>query len=143
MFVYRNDFEMLKQKFYSKDAPPARCKNILDNHGVRFCAMDRIPGWRPSRQTVLDFMHAMFLGRSVLLYRHVFDTLTFHCSRYCRIPLYEHPFCCTHVSGCGWSQFIKETIRGCNKLNFMAQSRNQTPKKCEFKFLSHLMEYFK
>jgi hypothetical protein len=55
---------MLKQKFYSKDAPVQRQSNILASHGVRFSALDWIPGWRPSLQTALDFMHCLFLGVS-------------------------------------------------------------------------------
>ncbi|KAE9404137.1 hypothetical protein BT96DRAFT_955712 [Gymnopus androsaceus JB14] len=61
-FVMRQDYDMLKQKFYSKDAPIPRQSTILKNHGVRFSAFDWIPGWRPSRQTALDFMHCIYLG---------------------------------------------------------------------------------
>ena len=67
-FVLRDDFDMLKQKFYHKDAPTQRRNNILANHGVRFAALDYIPGWRPSQQTALDFMHAIFLSTYTLSY---------------------------------------------------------------------------
>ncbi|KAE9397322.1 hypothetical protein BT96DRAFT_941038 [Gymnopus androsaceus JB14] len=46
-----HDYDMLKQKFYSKDAPIHRQSTILKNHGVRFSAFDWILGWRLSRQT--------------------------------------------------------------------------------------------
>jgi hypothetical protein len=62
VFVPREDFDMLKQKFYSKDAPPQQQAHILTAHGVRFSCLDYIPGWRPSLQTALDFMHCIFLG---------------------------------------------------------------------------------
>ncbi|KIK71709.1 hypothetical protein GYMLUDRAFT_66805 [Collybiopsis luxurians FD-317 M1] len=50
-FPARDDFEMLKQK-----------STILKNHGVRWSALDWIPGWRPALQMVLDFMHCIYLG---------------------------------------------------------------------------------
>lgn len=65
-FVERNDFDMLKQKFYAKDAPTQRQSTILKNHGVRFSVFDWLPGWQPSKQTALDFMHCMYLGRHAM-----------------------------------------------------------------------------
>lgn len=53
---------MLKQKYLSKDASIARQNTILRNHGVRWSCLDWIPGWRPSMQTALDFMHCIYLG---------------------------------------------------------------------------------
>ncbi|KAJ3845821.1 hypothetical protein EV368DRAFT_77177 [Lentinula lateritia] len=61
-FILRDDYNMLKQKLYAKDALVPRQSAILKNHGVHFSAFDWIPGWRPSKQTALDFMHCMFLG---------------------------------------------------------------------------------
>ncbi|KAF8968992.1 hypothetical protein BDZ97DRAFT_1754924 [Flammula alnicola] len=70
-FVHRNDSEALKQKFYSKDAPLPRQAAILKNHGVQWSALDWIPGWRPSKQTPLDFMHCIFLGIVAFLFKTV------------------------------------------------------------------------
>ncbi|KAI0044241.1 hypothetical protein FA95DRAFT_1497378 [Auriscalpium vulgare] len=61
-FIYRDDYDMLKQKFYSRDARAPRQHTILTMHGVRWAIFDAIPGWRPSRQTALDFMHCIYLG---------------------------------------------------------------------------------
>jgi hypothetical protein len=55
---------MLKQKYYAKDSSAQRQSAILKNHGVCWSALDWLPGWRPSKQTALDFMHAVFLGMS-------------------------------------------------------------------------------
>jgi hypothetical protein len=65
---------MLKQKFYHKDSPPQRQTTILAQHGVRWSALDWIPGWRPSTQTALDFMHAVFLGKFFLSFRALLVT---------------------------------------------------------------------
>ncbi|KAM6493648.1 hypothetical protein JOM56_010009 [Amanita muscaria] len=61
-FDLRDDYDMLKQKYYYRDAPPQRQKTILANFGVRWSAFDCLPGWLPARSTALDFMHAVFLG---------------------------------------------------------------------------------
>jgi len=57
---------MLKQKIYSKDSLSRRQAEILDDHGVRFSTFDWLPGWRPSKQTALDFMHCIYLGKTLL-----------------------------------------------------------------------------
>src|SRR5271170_2238807 len=61
-FTPRDDYDMLKQKFYFKNAPTRRQTSILANHGVQFSVLDYIPGWRPSLMTALDFMHCIYLG---------------------------------------------------------------------------------
>jgi len=71
-FVMRDNYEMLKQKYYSRDAPIPRQNTILTHHGVRWASLDLIPGWRPSRQTALDFMHCIFLG-TPSLYHHIYS----------------------------------------------------------------------
>ncbi|KAJ3862239.1 hypothetical protein EV359DRAFT_83519 [Lentinula novae-zelandiae] len=43
-FILRNDYNMLKQKLYAKDASVPRQSAILKKHGVRFSAFDWIPG---------------------------------------------------------------------------------------------------
>ncbi|KAE9387733.1 hypothetical protein BT96DRAFT_837285 [Gymnopus androsaceus JB14] len=70
-FVERNDFDMLKQKFYAKDAPTQCQSTILKNHGVRFSVFDWLPGWQPSKQTALDFMHCMYLGIVAFLFTRI------------------------------------------------------------------------
>lgn len=66
-FTPRDDYDMLKQKFYFKNAPTRRQTSILANHGVRFSVLDYIPGWRPSLMTALDFMHCIYLGKLFFL----------------------------------------------------------------------------
>ncbi|KAG1888658.1 hypothetical protein F4604DRAFT_1877216 [Suillus subluteus] len=48
--------------FYSKDATQARQDAILKDFGVRWSILNLISGWLPSKKSVLDFMHAIFLG---------------------------------------------------------------------------------
>lgn len=70
-FVLKDDSELLRQKFRSKDAGPQRQDDINNRYGVRFSAMDWIPGWTPSMQTPLDFMHCIFLGIVAYLWNHI------------------------------------------------------------------------
>ena len=70
-FLPKSDTEMLRQKFRSKEAGPARQEDINNRFGVRFSAFDWVPGWRPSTQTPLDFMHCIFLGVVAWLYNHI------------------------------------------------------------------------
>ncbi|KAG2129521.1 hypothetical protein BD769DRAFT_1627963 [Suillus cothurnatus] len=58
----KDDYHMLHQSFYSKDATPACQEAILRDHGVRFSILNVISGWLPSRKSALDFMHCIFLG---------------------------------------------------------------------------------
>ncbi|KAG2055668.1 hypothetical protein BDR06DRAFT_989036 [Suillus hirtellus] len=67
----KDDYHMLRQSFYSKDATPARQEAILRDHGVRFSILNVIPGWLPSRKSALDFMHCIFLGIISHLFMHV------------------------------------------------------------------------
>lgn len=63
-FRYRDDYDMLRQKYHAKDASVARQSTILAMYGVRWAALDWIPGWRPATCTALDFMHCIYLGKS-------------------------------------------------------------------------------
>ncbi|KAG1794952.1 uncharacterized protein BJ212DRAFT_1528927 [Suillus subaureus] len=58
----KNDYHMLRQSFYSKDATPTCQEAILQDHGVRFSILNVISGWLPLRKSALDFMHCIFLG---------------------------------------------------------------------------------
>ncbi|KAG2092682.1 hypothetical protein BD769DRAFT_1631822 [Suillus cothurnatus] len=58
----KDDYHMLRQSFYSKDATPAHQEAILRDHGVRFSILNVISGWLPSKKSALDFMHCIFLG---------------------------------------------------------------------------------
>ncbi|EIW77947.1 hypothetical protein CONPUDRAFT_61597 [Coniophora puteana RWD-64-598 SS2] len=69
----KDDYELLRQALYSKDAPPARQDQILDDHGARFVTLDLIPGWLPKTKTVLDFMHCVYLG----IIPHLYDKVLF------------------------------------------------------------------
>lgn len=130
----RQDYDMLKQKFYSKDAPIPRQSTILKNHGVRFSAFDWIPGWRPSRQTALDFMHCIYLGIISSFFNLAYLTsITFRC---CCVLLDKGTFCRSHVSWGEWGQFRKTALWRCNKLNPMAVTHNSIPKKCTFSVLN-------
>ncbi|KAG1749066.1 uncharacterized protein EDB91DRAFT_1244855 [Suillus paluster] len=58
----KDNYHMLCQSFYSKDATPARQEAILRDHRVRFSILNVISGWLPLRKSALDFMHCIFLG---------------------------------------------------------------------------------
>ncbi|KAF6762530.1 hypothetical protein DFP72DRAFT_987053 [Ephemerocybe angulata] len=61
-FTLKDDPDLLRQKFRSKDAGVDRQVDIASRYGVRFSAFDWLPGWKPAKQTPLDFMHCVFLG---------------------------------------------------------------------------------
>ncbi|KAG1774897.1 hypothetical protein EV702DRAFT_1237500 [Suillus placidus] len=58
----KDDYQMLRQSFYSRDATQAHQDAILKDFGVRWSILNLISGWLPSKKLVLDFMHAIFLG---------------------------------------------------------------------------------
>ncbi|KAG1737090.1 uncharacterized protein EDB91DRAFT_1249737 [Suillus paluster] len=69
----KDDFHMLHQSFYSRDAGPARQEAILRDHGVRWSILNLLSGWLPSKKSVLDFMHCIFLG----IISHLFMRILF------------------------------------------------------------------
>ena len=112
-FVYHYDYDMLKQKFYSKDAPLPRQNTILSAHGVRFAALDWLPGWLPSRKTALDWMHCIFLGILTRLHR---DLLANSADRRCFISFCQSSLCRSYVLWCGWCVVLKATLREYHQL---------------------------
>jgi hypothetical protein len=58
----KDDYEMLKHAFQSKNAAAPRQNTILRDYGVRWSSIDLLSDWLPSKKTVLDFMHNIFLG---------------------------------------------------------------------------------
>ncbi|KAJ3512148.1 hypothetical protein NMY22_g15420 [Coprinellus aureogranulatus] len=58
-------------KYHSRKAPPLQQAHILKNKGVRWSALDWLPGWRPCKQAALDFMHCIFLGVVDWLYQRI------------------------------------------------------------------------
>ena len=60
--VEKDDNQLLKHAFRSKNAGPQRQDAILCDHGVRWAAFNSISSWLPASKTVLDFMHNIFLG---------------------------------------------------------------------------------
>ncbi|KZT25039.1 hypothetical protein NEOLEDRAFT_1156520 [Neolentinus lepideus HHB14362 ss-1] len=70
-FVRKDDFQLLRQSFLSKDAPPRRQDHILDNYGIRWCTKNLLAGWLPSTRCALDFMHNIFLGVIAHLFTQV------------------------------------------------------------------------
>ncbi|KAG1861367.1 hypothetical protein C8R48DRAFT_673458 [Suillus tomentosus] len=67
----KNNYHMLCQSFYSKDATPAHQVAMLQDHGVRFSILNVISGWLPLRKSALDFMHCIFLGIILHLFMHM------------------------------------------------------------------------
>uniref|UniRef100_A0A0W0FZN5 Uncharacterized protein n=1 Tax=Moniliophthora roreri TaxID=221103 RepID=A0A0W0FZN5_MONRR len=72
-FKLRDKGFMLKQKFFSKNEPHHQ-EEILACHGVQFSILDWIPGWQPTSQTALDFMHCVvaWLFTRILFAAHMF-----------------------------------------------------------------------
>ncbi|GBE87684.1 hypothetical protein SCP_1103610 [Sparassis crispa] len=64
----KDDYKLLKHAFSARGVSIRRESAILCNHGVRWSIMNLLAGWLPSSQTVLDFMHAVFLGIIAHLY---------------------------------------------------------------------------
>ncbi|KIY48977.1 hypothetical protein FISHEDRAFT_42291 [Fistulina hepatica ATCC 64428] len=60
-FVLRDDFEQLKHAFKSQNARTKKdCRAILDAHGMRYSAVNILPGWLPISSSVIDFMHNFY-----------------------------------------------------------------------------------
>ncbi|EIW80779.1 hypothetical protein CONPUDRAFT_57284, partial [Coniophora puteana RWD-64-598 SS2] len=70
----KEDYKLLRQAFYARDAPLARQAQLLDDYGKRFVILDALPGWLPKTKTALDFMHAVYLG----IVPHLFDVVIFN-----------------------------------------------------------------
>lgn len=70
-FVLRDDSAVLKQKFLARESSSARKAIILERHGVQWSALDYLPGWRPTAQTALDFMHCIYLGLVRFLFMYI------------------------------------------------------------------------
>ncbi|KAG2126265.1 uncharacterized protein EDB93DRAFT_1257640 [Suillus bovinus] len=66
-----DNYHLLRQSYYSRDANPLRQKAILDDHGVCWVILNLIAGWFPSKKTALDFMHCIFLGIIAHLFMRV------------------------------------------------------------------------
>ncbi|KAH9921364.1 hypothetical protein B0H21DRAFT_701660 [Amylocystis lapponica] len=69
----KDDYKMLKHAYRAKDVGPRRENAILRDHGVRWSIMNILAGWLPASNTVLDFMHNIFLG----LIAHLFMEILF------------------------------------------------------------------
>ncbi|KAG1725027.1 hypothetical protein EDB19DRAFT_1897829 [Suillus lakei] len=67
----KDDYQMLRQSFYSRDATQACQDAILKDFGVQWSILNLILGWLPSKKSVLDFMHTIFLGIISHLFMHV------------------------------------------------------------------------
>jgi hypothetical protein len=62
----KDDHEMLKHAFRSKNAAAPRQNTILRDYGVRWSTMNLLSDWLPSKKMVLDFMHNIYLGISLV-----------------------------------------------------------------------------
>lgn len=58
----KDDYQLLRQAFYSRDGTVPRQHTILKDHGIRWSVLNLIGDWFPSTKTALDFMHNIFLG---------------------------------------------------------------------------------
>ncbi|KAG1877401.1 hypothetical protein F4604DRAFT_1880386 [Suillus subluteus] len=60
-FQYRDDWRYIKYLFCACTADPPTAKDISDNQGVHWSALNYLPGWMPAHSSVVEFMHAVFL----------------------------------------------------------------------------------
>lgn len=58
----KSDYLLLRHAFASRDTSDARKSDILKNYGMRWSALNTIPGWLPRTKSPVDFMHNVFLG---------------------------------------------------------------------------------
>ena len=59
----RDDRRFLKYAYRWKDANPEEREKIETDRGVSWSTFAALPGWLPARDSPIDFMHAVFLGR--------------------------------------------------------------------------------
>lgn len=77
----KDDYELLRHAFRSRDAPVWRQNQILKDYGIQWSTINLLPDWLPVKKTALDFMHAVFLGiimhlfMQVLFAAHMFSGL--------------------------------------------------------------------
>lgn len=64
MFEYRDEQRFLKYAFRARDADPVTREEIAEERGIRWSALDILPGWSPVSDTPPDFMHAAYLGEN-------------------------------------------------------------------------------
>ncbi len=73
--VPKDDYELLRHAFRSRDAPIHHQNQILKDYGIRWSTVNLLPNWTPVKKTALDFMHAVqdkYLCASSLCGSYVF-----------------------------------------------------------------------
>ncbi|KAI0740484.1 hypothetical protein C8Q76DRAFT_607829, partial [Earliella scabrosa] len=60
----REEGRYLKYAFRARSADPATRKELADERGVRWSALDDLPDWWPASDAPPDFMHAAYLGET-------------------------------------------------------------------------------
>ena len=63
-FRKREEWRHIKYAFRARDADPEEREEIADKKGVRWSALDVLGGWFSAKNSPLEFMHAMFLGKN-------------------------------------------------------------------------------
>ncbi|KAG1731841.1 uncharacterized protein EDB91DRAFT_1238875 [Suillus paluster] len=61
-FKDRDDWRYIKYSFRLRNADSATVDAIHENRGVHWSALNYLLGWMPARSSVVEFMHAVFLG---------------------------------------------------------------------------------
>jgi len=69
----RDDWRFLKYAFKARIATNDEQEQIANERGIRWSALDSLPGWLPGWDSPTDFMHAIFLGESTV--RHTSQIL--------------------------------------------------------------------
>ena len=59
----RDERRFLKYAYRWKDAGPQERLRIEEQRGVSWTTFSGLPGWMPARDSPVDFMHAVFLGK--------------------------------------------------------------------------------
>ena len=62
-FLMRDERRFLKYAYWWRDASTEEREKIETDRGVSWSTLTSLPGWMPTRDSPIDFMHAVFLGK--------------------------------------------------------------------------------
>jgi len=71
-FKYRKDWRYIKYAYRSRSADPKAADEIAAKRGVRWSVLNELPNWFPSSNSVIDFMHCVYLCKCCLFRAVVF-----------------------------------------------------------------------
>lgn len=60
-FKLRDPWRYIRYAFRARSAEDADKQEIFDRRGVSWSPLNRLPGWLPSLNSVVEFMHCVYL----------------------------------------------------------------------------------